>query len=110
MSEWCDLKDIVTRVVKGKLRWFGLVRAKESRLTKQIYRSTSEPHSTDIVFGRRRTRTSLAQIVSQISAITFEIVKSVINSAKRWSFIIKGQPKSVITLVGLNGNDIHRKS
>ncbi|GBP16974.1 hypothetical protein EVAR_101989_1 [Eumeta japonica] len=46
-----------------------------------------EPLSTDVVFGRRRKRTSLSQIVSQISATTFELVNSVINSGKGWSFI-----------------------
>ncbi|GBP25806.1 hypothetical protein EVAR_94826_1 [Eumeta japonica] len=33
------------------------------------------PRSTDVVFGRPRRRTSLTQIVSQISATTFELVK-----------------------------------
>ncbi|GBP20362.1 hypothetical protein EVAR_10627_1 [Eumeta japonica] len=54
-----------------------------------------EPHGTD-VFGRGHRRTSLTQIVSQIRAIT---VKLVINSSKGWSIIMKGQLKSVITLL-----------
>ncbi|GBP35275.1 Zinc finger BED domain-containing protein 5 [Eumeta japonica] len=41
-----------------------------------------EPHSTNLVFGRHRRRTPLTQIVSQISATTFELVKPVINSGK----------------------------
>ncbi|GBP56513.1 hypothetical protein EVAR_42706_1 [Eumeta japonica] len=32
-----------------------------------------EPHSIDVVFGRRRRRTSLTQIVRQISATTFKV-------------------------------------
>ncbi|GBP29950.1 hypothetical protein EVAR_18430_1 [Eumeta japonica] len=50
---------------------------------------------TDEVFGRRRRRTSLMQIVSQINATTFELVEPVINSDKRWSFIVRGQPNAI---------------
>ncbi|GBP18644.1 hypothetical protein EVAR_14414_1 [Eumeta japonica] len=53
-----------------------------------------EPHSTDIVFDHRRRRTSVRQIVSQISTTTCELVKLVINPGREWSFIMKGQPKS----------------
>ncbi|GBP82239.1 hypothetical protein EVAR_54984_1 [Eumeta japonica] len=35
-----------------------------------------EPHGTDAVFGRRR-RTSLAQVTSQVTATTLELVKSI---------------------------------
>ncbi|GBP69826.1 hypothetical protein EVAR_51991_1 [Eumeta japonica] len=41
-----------------------------------------------------RRRTSLTQIVSQISATTFELVKPVINRDKGWSFIMKVHPSS----------------
>ncbi|GBP40422.1 hypothetical protein EVAR_25274_1 [Eumeta japonica] len=41
-----------------------------------------EPQSTDVAFDRRRRRTYLTQIVSQINATAFEIMKSVINSGK----------------------------
>ncbi|GBP57393.1 hypothetical protein EVAR_51240_1 [Eumeta japonica] len=49
-----------------------------------------EPHITDVVFGRCCRRKSLTQIISQISATTYEFI----NSGKGWSFIIKGQPKA----------------
>ena len=41
LRERCDLKaDVVTRIEKGMLRWFGhLEIMNESRLTKEIYRS-----------------------------------------------------------------------
>ncbi|GBP36724.1 hypothetical protein EVAR_24727_1 [Eumeta japonica] len=39
-------------------------------------------HEPDVVFGRRRRRTSFAHIVSQISATVFELVNPVINSSK----------------------------
>ncbi|GBP98202.1 hypothetical protein EVAR_70881_1 [Eumeta japonica] len=48
----------------------------------QIMSLGHEPHNSDAVFGRQHRRTSLAQIVSQISANTFELVKPVINSGK----------------------------
>ncbi|GBP65129.1 hypothetical protein EVAR_29793_1 [Eumeta japonica] len=38
--------------------------------------------STDVVFGRRRRRTFFTEIVSQIIATTFELVKLVTNSGK----------------------------
>ncbi|GBP34300.1 hypothetical protein EVAR_13439_1 [Eumeta japonica] len=41
-----------------------------------------EPHSTNVVFGRRRRRTSLTETVSKIGATTFELVKPVVNSDK----------------------------
>ncbi|GBP87628.1 hypothetical protein EVAR_99952_1 [Eumeta japonica] len=41
-----------------------------------------EAHSTDVVFGHGHKGSSLAQIVSQISATTLELVKPVINSGK----------------------------
>ncbi|GBP12191.1 hypothetical protein EVAR_6371_1 [Eumeta japonica] len=69
-----------------------------------------EPHSTGVGFDRCRRRTSLAQIVSQISTTTCELIKLVINSGRGWGFIMIGQQESVITLVGLNGNESHRKS
>ncbi|GBP84628.1 hypothetical protein EVAR_65553_1 [Eumeta japonica] len=52
-----------------------------------------ESHSTDVLFGRRRRKNSLTEIVSQISVITFELVKPVINSSNGWSFIMIGQWK-----------------
>ncbi|GBP79322.1 hypothetical protein EVAR_99545_1 [Eumeta japonica] len=48
-----------------------------------------EPHRTEIVFDCRRRRTSLTQIVSQISATTFELFKPFTNSGKESSFIMK---------------------
>ncbi|GBP38324.1 hypothetical protein EVAR_36276_1 [Eumeta japonica] len=49
-----------------------------------------EPHSTDVLFGCRRRRTYFTQIVGEISAITFEVSKPVINSDNGGSFIMKG--------------------
>ncbi|GBP28811.1 hypothetical protein EVAR_19856_1 [Eumeta japonica] len=55
-----------------------LVNATDRRLSlsepagRRLYR---ELHSTDVVFGRRHTRTFLTQIVNQITATTFELVK-----------------------------------
>ncbi|GBP82834.1 hypothetical protein EVAR_34497_1 [Eumeta japonica] len=46
-----------------------------------------------------KKRTSFAQIVSQISATTFKIVKPVVNSGEGWSFVMKGQLKSVRTFL-----------
>ncbi|GBP77830.1 hypothetical protein EVAR_34373_1 [Eumeta japonica] len=46
-----------------------------------------EPHTTDV--SCRRRRIFLTQIVSQISAATFELVKRLMYSGKRWSFIMK---------------------
>ncbi|GBP73381.1 hypothetical protein EVAR_60615_1 [Eumeta japonica] len=63
---------------------------------KRITNLCHKPHNTDVAFGRRRRRTPLTQIVNQISAATFELVKPVINSGKRWSFIIKSQTNRVI--------------
>ncbi|GBP22989.1 hypothetical protein EVAR_15663_1 [Eumeta japonica] len=48
-----------------------------------------DPHTTDVIFGRRRRMMSLAQTISQISATTFKLVESVVNSDKGWSFIMK---------------------
>ncbi|GBP52194.1 hypothetical protein EVAR_87579_1 [Eumeta japonica] len=45
-----------------------------------------ESHSTDVVFGYRRRRTSLTQIVSQINLATFRLVKPVTNSSAGWTF------------------------
>ncbi|GBP14960.1 hypothetical protein EVAR_6612_1 [Eumeta japonica] len=65
-----------------------------------------EPHSTD-VFSRRRRRTTLTQIVSQISGTTFELVKPVINSGTRWSFIMENSgAKFLVTKV----RDLNRAS
>ncbi|GBP49646.1 hypothetical protein EVAR_37428_1 [Eumeta japonica] len=50
-----------------------------------------ELHSTD-VSGRRDRRTSLTQIIREVSVTRYELVKSVINSGKGWGFIMKGQP------------------
>ncbi|GBP29411.1 hypothetical protein EVAR_22023_1 [Eumeta japonica] len=47
----------------------------------------------EVVFGRRHKRTSLTQIVSQITANTFKLVKPVTNSGREWNFFVKGQPK-----------------
>ncbi|GBP39964.1 hypothetical protein EVAR_39192_1 [Eumeta japonica] len=47
--------------------------------------------SIDVVFGRRHRRMFLTQVVSQISATTFELLKTVINSDKGCSFIMIGQ-------------------
>ncbi|GBP28507.1 hypothetical protein EVAR_22970_1 [Eumeta japonica] len=55
-----------------------------------------EPHGTDVVFGRRRRRTSHTQIVSQIRVTTFEFVKPVTNSGKKWRFFMKDLPKSLL--------------
>ncbi|GBP50508.1 hypothetical protein EVAR_25205_1 [Eumeta japonica] len=60
---------------------------------RQPYRR--EPHSTGVVVGRRRRRTSFTQTVSEISVTTFELVKPVIGSGQGWSFIMKGQPNSL---------------
>ncbi|GBP29381.1 hypothetical protein EVAR_22753_1 [Eumeta japonica] len=57
----------------------------------------------DVDFGHHRRKTSLTQIVSQISATTVVVVKSVTNSGKRWRFIIKGQPKSIIIFLAEKG-------
>ncbi|GBP32360.1 hypothetical protein EVAR_25615_1 [Eumeta japonica] len=55
--------------------------------------------STDVVFVRRRRRMSLRQIHNKISVTMFGLVKPVINNGKGWSFIMKDQPKSVITFL-----------
>ncbi|GBP32397.1 hypothetical protein EVAR_81204_1 [Eumeta japonica] len=41
-----------------------------------------KPHSIDVVFGRRRRSTYLTQIIIQISEITFELVKPVLNATR----------------------------
>ncbi|GBP58240.1 hypothetical protein EVAR_40745_1 [Eumeta japonica] len=51
--------------------WGGVAVIKKNS-TASPYR---EPHRTDGVFGRRRRRMSVNQIVSQISVTTFELVK-----------------------------------
>ncbi|GBP33814.1 hypothetical protein EVAR_25415_1 [Eumeta japonica] len=58
----------------------------------QIISLCQEPHSTDVLVGRRHRRTTLTQIVNvnYISATTFELVEPVMNSGKGWSFIMKG--------------------
>ncbi|GBP92519.1 hypothetical protein EVAR_73780_1 [Eumeta japonica] len=48
----------------------------------QIMSLYHEPHCTDAVFGLRHRRTSLAQIISQISATTLKLVEPVINNAR----------------------------
>ncbi|GBP30893.1 hypothetical protein EVAR_28531_1 [Eumeta japonica] len=60
-----------------------------------------ELHSTDVVFGRRRRRTSLAKTVGQISATTFELVKPVMNGDKGWSFIVKDQQQRPVKIFSL---------
>ncbi|GBP85578.1 hypothetical protein EVAR_64569_1 [Eumeta japonica] len=63
-SERCGLKeDVVTRVEKGMLRWFGhLERMNESRLTKQIYRV----NVWDGKVGNDRPRKSYVDYISGI--------------------------------------------
>ncbi|GBP64275.1 hypothetical protein EVAR_45323_1 [Eumeta japonica] len=63
------------------------------------YYSIMSRTALTVVLGRRRRRTSLAQIVRQISATIFELLKPVINSGKGWSFIVKGQTEPVTTFL-----------
>ncbi|GBP40194.1 hypothetical protein EVAR_37595_1 [Eumeta japonica] len=61
--------------------------------------------STYVVSGRGPRRTSHTQIVNQISAITYQLVKPVTNDDKEWRFIMKSQPKSYKRIRGQMGRE-----
>ncbi|GBP84078.1 hypothetical protein EVAR_68780_1 [Eumeta japonica] len=64
IRKWCSLKeDIVTKVERGMLRWFGhLERINESRLTKKINRA----NLCDGKVGKSRPRKSYADDIGGI--------------------------------------------
>ncbi|GBP09868.1 hypothetical protein EVAR_92422_1 [Eumeta japonica] len=72
---------------------YGPALSKDEQYATSLY---YEPHSTEVVFGRRRRRTFFTQIIGQISGITFELVKSIVSSVKGWTFIMKGQSNSFL--------------
>ncbi|GBP08810.1 hypothetical protein EVAR_78217_1 [Eumeta japonica] len=87
------LKEINRETSIGYLKASADVLNGLTEMRKQMLGVVKEMIESDVVFGRRRRRTSLTQIVSRISATTLELVKPVINSGKRWTFIKKGQSK-----------------
>ncbi|GBP29686.1 hypothetical protein EVAR_13609_1 [Eumeta japonica] len=74
-----------------------------SQLVGQYFVSAyHELHSTNFVSGRRRRRTSLVQIVSEISTTTFELVKPDINSVIGSSLRRSGSQPSGYLIARIN--------